>query len=50
MEFEAAMNQERELRVRRLESDIIDINEIMRDLSSIVTTQGEVIGKKYSLI
>ncbi|XP_045100999.1 syntaxin-7-like isoform X2 [Portunus trituberculatus] len=42
MEFEAAMNQEREQRVQRLESDIIDINEIMRDLSSIVTAQGEI--------
>lgn len=44
MEFEAAMNQEREQRVQRLESDIIDINEIMRDLSSIVTAQGEIVG------
>ncbi|MPC39621.1 Syntaxin-7 [Portunus trituberculatus] len=43
MEFEAAMNQEREQRVQRLESDIIDINEIMRDLSSIVTAQGEIV-------
>lgn len=44
MEFETAMHLEREQRVKQLESDIIDINEIMRDLSSMVTAQGEVVG------
>ncbi|XP_071515637.1 syntaxin-12 [Panulirus ornatus] len=41
--FENAMQMEREQRIHQLESDIIDINEIMRDLSSMVTAQGEVI-------
>lgn len=43
LEFETAMNLEREQRVRQLETDIIDINEIMRDLSSMVTAQGEIV-------
>ncbi|KAG0714068.1 Syntaxin-12 [Chionoecetes opilio] len=43
LEFESAMHLEREQRVQRLESDIIDINEIMRDLSSMVTAQGDVV-------
>lgn len=45
MEFETAMQSEREERMRAIEVDIIDINEIMRDLSAMVTAQGEVIGK-----
>lgn len=44
MEFETAMHLEREQRVKQLESDIIDINEIMRDLSSMVTAQGDIVG------
>lgn len=43
LEFETAMQLEREQRVHRLESDIIDINEIMRDLSAMVSSQGETI-------
>ncbi|KAG7163340.1 syntaxin-12-like [Homarus americanus] len=43
LEFESAMHLEREQRVRQLESDIIDINEVMRDLSSMVTAQGEIV-------
>ncbi|XP_069170046.1 syntaxin-12 isoform X2 [Procambarus clarkii] len=43
LEFETAMHLEREQRVRQLETDIIDINEVMRDLSSMVTAQGEIV-------
>lgn len=39
------MHAEREERVRQLEGDIIDINEIMRDLSSMVVEQGQMIGE-----
>lgn len=39
------MHAEREERVRQLEGDIIDINEIMRDLSSMVVEQGQIIGE-----
>ena len=39
------MLQEREQSVRALEADIININEIMRELSSLVSAQGEVVGK-----
>lgn len=49
LEFETAMHLEREQRVKQLESDIIDINEIMRDLSSMVTAQGDVVGKSKPL-
>lgn len=50
LEFETAMNLEREQRVKQLESDIIDINEIMRDLSSMVTAQGDIVGmSKFNL-
>ena len=38
------MQLEREQSVRQLESDIIDINDIMKDLSSMVAEQGEVVG------
>lgn len=48
LEFETAMNLEREERVKQLEVDIIDINEIMRDLSSMVTAQGDVVGKSHT--
>ncbi|KAK7078473.1 Syntaxin-7 [Halocaridina rubra] len=43
LEFETAMQLEREQSIRQLETDIIDINEVMRDLSAMVTSQGEII-------
>ncbi|CAL4173141.1 unnamed protein product, partial [Meganyctiphanes norvegica] len=47
MEFETAMALEKEQRVRQLEGDMLDINQIMRDLSSMVVAQGEIIGWFY---
>lgn len=44
------MHMEREQRIHQLESDIIDINEIMRDLSSMVTAQGEIVGELQALV
>lgn len=49
MEFELAMQQEREQQVRVLESDIVNINEIMRTLSSMVAEQGTIISRKHYL-
>lgn len=49
MAFEQDMLLERETRVRQIESDILDINQIMRELGSLVHTQGEVIGKLQCL-
>ena len=42
------MQVEREQRVRQLETDIIDINEVMRDLSAMVHTQGEIVGMYHA--
>ncbi|RZF38078.1 hypothetical protein LSTR_LSTR006477 [Laodelphax striatellus] len=41
LEFEQGMIQEREQRVRRIENDIIDVNQIMRELGSVVYQQAE---------
>ncbi len=35
--------QEREQQIRQLESDILDINEIFKDLGTLVHEQGEMI-------
>ncbi|XP_076066430.1 syntaxin-7-like [Oratosquilla oratoria] len=43
MEFENAMHLEREQSVRQLETDIVDLNEVMKELSSMVTQQSEVV-------
>jgi t-SNARE domain-containing protein 1 len=48
MEFEHGMLQERERRMRQIEEDILDVNEIMRELSVMVHDQGESISK-YNL-
>lgn len=45
MAFEQDMLIERESRVKQIESDILDINQIMRELGSLVHSQGETIGK-----
>lgn len=43
--FEQDMLLDREARVRQIEADVLDINEIMRELGFLVNQQGEVIGK-----
>lgn len=47
LEFEAGLLDERTQRIQAIESDIIDVNAIMRDLSAMVHQQGESIGKDY---
>ncbi|CAH0560472.1 unnamed protein product [Brassicogethes aeneus] len=42
-EFEQGMLLERESRIKQIESDVLDVNEIMRELGSIVSQQGETI-------
>lgn len=44
MAFEQDLLVERETRVRQIEADVLDINEIMRELGSLVSAQGETIG------
>ncbi|VEN33940.1 unnamed protein product [Callosobruchus maculatus] len=41
--FEQDMLLERESRIKQIESDILDVNQIMRDLGSMVHQQGETI-------
>ncbi|CAH1787016.1 unnamed protein product [Owenia fusiformis] len=43
IENDVALIQEREDRIRQLEGDILDINEIFRDLGALVYEQGEAI-------
>lgn len=48
--FEQDMSLDREARVRQIEADVLDINEIMRELGFLVNQQGETIGKKANPI
>lgn len=41
VEFETGMLIEREQRMRQIEADVLDVNEIMRELSAMVHDQGE---------
>uniref|UniRef100_U5EIB6 Putative snare protein pep12/vam3/syntaxin 7/syntaxin 17 n=1 Tax=Corethrella appendiculata TaxID=1370023 RepID=U5EIB6_9DIPT len=43
MQFEEDMLLEREQRIRQIEADVLDVNEIMKDLSNLVQTQAETI-------
>lgn len=44
LEFEQGMLQERESRIRQIEDDVLDVNQIMRELSTLINQQGEDIG------
>lgn len=44
LEFEQDMALEREARIKQIESDVLDINELMRELGSVVHQQAETIG------
>lgn len=39
------MIMERRIRIRQIESDLRTVNEIMKELATLVHDQGEVIGK-----
>lgn len=43
IDIEVALLQEREEQIRQLEADILDVNEIFRDLGMLVHEQGEVV-------
>jgi flagellar motility protein MotE (MotC chaperone) len=45
LEFEQEMLLEREQRIRQIEEDILDVNEIMRELGAMVHEQGDIISK-----
>ncbi len=48
LEFEQGLLLEREDRVRQIESDIVDCNDIMRDLAVLVNEQAETVGKFFN--
>ncbi len=48
LQFEQSLLVEREERVRKIEEDVLDVNEIMRDLATLINQQGEQIGKFIS--
>lgn len=45
--FEQEMLMERETRIRQIESDVLNVNEIMRELGTLVHDQAEVIGEIF---
>lgn len=47
IEFENEMLLEREQNIRKIEVDILDVNQIMRDLSALVHEQAETVGMCY---
>lgn len=49
LQFEQSMLKERERRVREIEDDVLNVNEIMRDLLPMIHQQGEAIGESSSI-
>lgn len=43
LEFEQEMMLEQQARIRQIEAQVIDVNQIMRELSSMVVQQGEAV-------
>lgn len=41
LEFEKGMLQERESRIRQIEDDVLDVNQIMKELSLLINQQGD---------
>lgn len=46
LQFEQSMLKEREQRVRQIEEDVLDVNQIMRELNTLINQQGEAIGMR----
>lgn len=45
LEFQQGLLLEREDRIKRIEGDILDVNQIMRELAALVHQQGDTIGR-----
>lgn len=45
LQFEQSMLKDREQRVRQIEDDVLDVNQIMRELGALINQQGENIGE-----
>lgn len=50
LEFQQGLLLEREDRIKRIEGDILDVNQIMRELAALVHQQGDTIGKHFFLL
>lgn len=50
LEFEQGMLVEREQRILQIEGDILDINQIMRELGAMVHEQGEAVSEFFYTI
>lgn len=49
LQFEQSLLKEREQRVRQIEEDVLDVNQIMRELNTLINQQGEALGKCTSI-
>lgn len=49
LEFQQGLLLEREDRIKRIEGDILDVKQIMRELAALVLQQGDTIGKYFFL-
>jgi len=47
LEFQQGLLLEREDRIKRIEGDVLDVNQIMRELAALVHQQGDTIGKYF---
>lgn len=45
LEYEQTILKEREVRMRQIEEDILDVNQIMNELNQLVHVQGDNIGE-----
>lgn len=43
--FEQDLLLDREVRIQQIEADILDVNQIMRELGALVVKQGEYVGE-----
>lgn len=50
LQFEQDMLIERENSVREIEANVLDVNQIMRELNSLINQQGEAVGKFFFFI
>lgn len=48
LQFDQSLLKEREQRVRQIEDDVLDINQIMRELNTLIYQQGENIGEWFT--
>lgn len=50
LEFEQELLIEREHRIKQIESDILDVNQLMRELGALVHEQGSIVGEFACLL